>query len=53
MLDSIKPEPAVEPVAKPNNADLLRKLNEQINNMKDKVAFLDAEKKLLFNDKDM
>lgn len=53
MLDQLKPEPAAEPTAKPNNADLLRRLNEQINNMKDKVEFLDAEKKLIMNDKDM
>jgi len=53
MIDTIKPVPAEEPKAKPSNADLIRKLNDQINNLKDKVTFLDAEKKLLFNDKDM
>lgn len=32
---------------------MINKLNEQIGNLRDKVSFLDAEKKLLFNDKDM
>jgi len=38
---------------KASNKELLDRLNAQIAQLRDKIAFLDSEKKLLYNDKDM
>jgi len=51
----LKPEPEKlrEVQQQPNNEDLINKLNKQVGDLRDKISFLDAEKKLCFNDKDM
>lgn len=53
LIASIKVEPEKVVEEKASNKELLDRLNAQIAQLRDKIAFLDSEKKLLYNDKDM